>query len=524
MRLLALVLAAGLAACGGERSTAVQYADDGGFVSSFADPGENTVADAVRALPFRHVEWEYKFNQKPIARMTLAGDQLLIETPDARVIAMDRFNGKTQWIFKVETDTMLDWAPVVAEGVPEEIRQLEADLRLVNRQIDDKLKELGPGKETQALQKKRAEYRERLRVAAFGDNVYFISRQVLYCLDRISGGLRWTHRLLFVPSARPFAIRNYVFVPGADLARVWVLDVEKKGQEITFYKADITTITNQVMNRPVYSPPSLFFVCHDGKVYSYNVDTGNLNWAYPTERELRADPLVFVYRSTEASGPRPGGAPELKKDGAGGEMKPPGMGADMKPAMGGEMKPGMGAMGGGGGAMGAPGPDGAKKGPARAVATTRFLFAGGTDNAFYALDADAGAIVWKYECGTPIKSAATAKDSTVYVRTEEGALHAFEVMPMHRDGKGAAIGVKRNGNLRWKIPLAERFLSKGKDRVYVMGPRSEIWALHEITGEVSGRYPTEHLQHILTNAADEYVYVANSAGYVYCLKESKESY
>jgi hypothetical protein len=44
---------------------------------------------------------------------------------------------------------------------------------------------------------------ERLRVAAFGDNVYFISRQVLYCLDRISGGLRWTRRLGFVPSARP---------------------------------------------------------------------------------------------------------------------------------------------------------------------------------------------------------------------------------------------------------------------------------------------------------------------------------
>jgi outer membrane protein assembly factor BamB len=520
MRSLALFLAAGLAACGGDRSSPALYEDDADFAVDFSDPGEGAVADAVRGLPFKHVEWEYKFNDKPISRLTLAGDQLLIETPDNRVLAMDRFNGKTQWIFKIHTETPLDWAPVVAEGVPEEIRQLEDDMRLVNRQIDDKLKELGPGKETQALQKKRNELKERLRVAAFGDNVYFISRQTIYCLDRISGGLRWTHRLTFVPAARPFAIRNYVFVPGADLARVWALDVEKKGQEVTFYKADITTIRNQIMNRPVYSPPSLYFVCHDGKVYSYNVDNGNLNWTYPTERELMCDPTVFLYRHAEA-GPAKAGAPAGAPDLKGGEMKP-GMGAMGAGGMG--AKPEMGGAMGAGGAMGGPPQDGAKKGPARAVATTRFLFAGGTDNAFYALDADAGAIVWKYECGSPIKNQAIAKGSTVYVSSEDGALHAFEVMPMHRDGKGAPIGVKRNGNLRWKIPLAERFLFKGKDRVYVMGPRSEIWALDEKTGAVSGRYKTDLLHHVLTNTADEYMYVANAAGYVYCLKESKEAY
>lgn len=160
----------------------------------------------------------------------------------------------------------------------------------------------------------------------------------------------------------------------------------------------------------------------------------------------------------------------------------------------------------------------------KAVATTQFLFAGGTDNTFYALDANSGGIVWKYECGAPIKSAAVAKDSTVYVRTEEGALHAFEVYPLHRDAKGAVVGPRRNGNLRWKVPLAERFLFKGKERVYIMGPEKVIWALNEKTGEVSGRYPTENLQHVLTNAGDEYVYVANSAGYVYCLRESRKDY
>jgi hypothetical protein len=74
------------------------------------------------------------------------------------------------------------------------------------------------------------------------------------------------------------------------------------------------------------------------------------------------------------------------------------------------------------------------------------------------------------------------------------------------------------------VPLAERFIFKGKERVYIMGPKGEVWAMNELTGAVSGRYPTQHLQHIMTNTADEYMYVANSAGYVFCLKESKQSY
>jgi outer membrane protein assembly factor BamB len=497
-----------LAACGGSLGQA--EFTDGAFVTDTGDPGESVIADEVRRLPFKHVEWEYKFNNRAISRLTLAGDQLFVETPDHAVIAMDRFNGRTQWMFKIDTLTPLDWPPTVAAGVPEEIRQLETDLRSVNRQIDDKLKELGVGKETQALQKKRNELRERLRVATFGDNVYFISHQVLYCLDRLSGGLNWTARLTFVPSAKPYAVRNYVFVPGADLARVWVLDVTKRGQEVTFYKADITSRENQVMNAPVFSDPSLFFVSHDGKVYCYRVTDGALTWTYATERSLRADPVVYTFKDELVPGGA--GAPaDANKPAGGDEKKPDAMAAP--PAM---AAPAMGAP--------AAGKD-EKGGKKKATATTRFLFVGGTDNAFYALDADGGNLIWKYECGGEIKSAAIAKDQTVYVRTEEGALHAFEINPQHREAKtGAALGSKRNGSMRWKIPLAERFLFKGKEFVYILGPRREIWALMEKTGEVVGRYPTEYLQHLLSNAADEYVYVANAAGYIYCLKESRQSF
>ena len=96
---------------------------------------------------------------------------------------------------------------------------------------------------------------------------------------------------------------------------------------------------------------------------------------------------------------------------------------------------------------------------------------------------------------------------------------------MHRDPKtNASLGNKRNGHLRWKLPLAERFIFKGKERVYIMGPKREIWAVDEMTGATLGRYPTNLLQFVLTNTADEYIYVANASGHVFCLKESRQSY
>jgi len=519
MRAVALMMLLGsLAACGERLSPEQQYSD--GSLQQTWDPGENPVVAEVRTLPWKHVEWEYKFNNRPISRLTLGGDHLFIETPDNSVVAMNRFTGQTSWIFRIETNTPLDWPPVVAQGVPEEIRDLEVSLRNVNHQIDDTLKEKGVGKETQALQKKRNEYRERLRVAAFGDNVYFISHQIIYCLDRLNGGLRWTHRLNFVPSARPFAIRNFVFVPGADSARVWVLNVENKGQEMTSFRASITTKENQIMNSPVYSDPSLYFVCHDGNVYCYKVTDGTLTWTYPTERSLRADPTVYIYKSEDApsqEGPKPPGAPAMEAPKPADGMAPP-------PAMEKKDAPAMGAPAMGAPAMGAPAKDD-KGGKKKAQVTTRILFVGSTDNAFYALDADGGNIIWKYECGSVIKAPAVAKDNTVYVATDEGALHAFEVMPMHRDPKtNASLGNKRNGNLRWKLPLGERFIFKGKERVYVMGPKKEIWAVDEMSGATLGRYPTHLLQYVLTNTADEYIYVANNSGHVFCLKESRQNY
>ncbi len=444
-----ILLLAGAPGCGGA-STPEYF----GSLQDFNDPGLKSLRDEIQSLPFRHIEWEYKFSAKEIARVTFGRENLYFETPDFRVIAVDRFNGVTKWIYEVDTHTPLDWAPIEAYGVPDEIRRLETELRANNRKIEDIIKEKGPGEDSKAAQKKRDQTRELLRQAQTGDNVYFVSRGIMYCLVRTTGGLLWTRQLSkeFSPSGQPFAIRSHIFIPGADRSRVWALDVEKRGISVNFYRTSIGTHDNDVTNRPVYEDPSLYFVSHDGNVYSYNL-SGQENWHYSTEDEIKADPLIFKYNVMVQG---------------------------------------------------------------RAVRSTKYLFVGGMDHAFYAIDAAGGNLIWKYETAGQIKTPAVARGETVYVKTELGALFALEVEPK------IAGGPKRGGSLRWKLPLGERFLVKGKDYVYVMGADREIYQLNEMTGEVIGRRKLNLLQHVVTNVVDDILYVAHPAGYVWALRESKD--
>jgi outer membrane protein assembly factor BamB len=474
MRFLALGLAALLLCvpgCGGGRRASA-YA--GELISDYNDPGLKPLRDELRPLPFHHDPvWYYKLTDKEIARITLGSEFLYVETPDHRIVAMDRFNGVVKWIYEVDTRTPLDWPPIEAYGVPDEIRQKETELRAAKRKVEDIVKEKGPGKESQEQQKKVDNIREQLRQAQNGDNVYFISQHVMYCLVRTTGTLLWSRRLSheFSASGQPFAIRSDIFVPGGNLSRVWRLSVEGKGRSVTFYRTSIGSHDKQVTNRPLYEDPALYFVSHDGSVYSYNQD-GNLNWTYPTEDELRADPVIYKYK-------------KMYKDPAGKDRP----------------------------------------------LDTKFLYVGGFDHAFYALDAAGGNLVWKYETAGQIKSPAVARGETVYVKTENGALFALDATPMHGEKPDGSFVVppvgqgwpwRRSGTLRWKLPLGERFVVKGKDHVYVLGPNREIYKLNEWTGEVIGRYPMNLFQHIVTNAQDDILYLAHPSGHIFALRESKE--
>lgn len=463
-------LLAGTAAC--RSRSGVDLMDSSTQLQDYTDYGSKAVKDEVRSLPFKQLLWEYKFSYE-ISRVTMGFDMLYLETPwPHKVIAVDRFTGEAKWIYDIDTNTPLDWAPVEAHGVPDEIRMLESDLVKKAHEIDVAVKTYGPGEESRKLQKDRDQIKQRLNVAQFGDNVYFISQQTVYCVVRTTGKLLWSRLLRnFIPGGRPFAIRNYVFIPGADRARVWALDTQEgKGRDVASFPTAIGAHDRQITARPVYQDPSLYFVSHDHHVYSYSL-TGGLNWTYPTGDELVADPTIYKFSRPYVD--------EQKR--------------------------------------------------ARTFEAT-YLFIGGMDHAFYAIDAAGGALLWKYETAGQIKTPAIAKDETVYVKTEGGALFALNVFPMHtsKDGSipppasAADWPWRRSGELRWKIPLAERFLTKGRQYVYILGPNDEIYAMREMTGEIVGRYPLRLMSHVLTNPRDNILYVANPAGYVFALTESKE--
>lgn len=465
--LLAALALALLVSCGGPSYRGRSLYDGPDVMDTVQDPGADAVKSEVRTLPFKHLEWEYKLSRHKIRRLSASGNLLFVETPTHEVVAIDRFVGEVKWIYKIDTDTPLDFPPISAHGVPEMILKLEKDLFAINRELDQIIKERGYGKESQEKQKERSEKREAIKVAQFGDNVYFLSRQVLYCVDRTSGTLRWTRRLDFVPSTQPFATQFYVFVGAADHSRVYVLNVKERGEVIDYFRADIESDENQISARPVYEDPVLYFVSHDGRIYFYSVRDRKRGTPFQTGGQVRAEPLIhrFKYRTTEPDKDNPGKTKEVDRE-------------------------------------------------------AKVLLVGSMDNAFYAIEAASGQLLWRFECAGPVKTAAIARDTTVYVRSEDGALFALNVMPLHNPADPGSW--RRSGEMRWKVPLGERFLLKGAQYVYILGPKREIYAMNEFTGDLAGRYPTRHLQFLLTNTADDWFYCANSGGHIFALRESKD--
>jgi outer membrane protein assembly factor BamB len=285
--------------------------------------------------------------------------------------------------------------------------------------------------------------------------------------------LRWSSRLEFIPSSQVFATQSYIFVAAADHSRVYKLNVAKRGEVVEFYRTEIDQVENHVTSRPVYVDPVLHFASHDGRIYVYSGKEGKRGHPFQTGGAILADPVVHSY---------------------------------VRPVLEKEEK------------------DGKETVRVKDV-ETKTVLVGSMDNAFYSLDASSGQLLWKYECGGPIKSAAVAKDKTVYVRSEDGALFALNTVPVHAaSAPNEPLQWKRNGELRWKIPLAERFLFKGRGSVYVLGPKKEIYAVQEFTGDLVGRYKTRYLQFLVTNTADDFFYCANAGGTIFALKESKENY
>jgi outer membrane protein assembly factor BamB len=430
--------------------------------SSESDPGKEALDALVATLPFKDVKY-FDLRNETISRVTLLSDALYVEARPNKLFAVDRLSGVVRWVFETDTNEPLDFPPVIAHGLPEERAKLEEDLVKVRIRLDDEKKAKNPDttKLRQLLIKSR-EIQETHRVLAERDNLYCLSKSWLFCLDRLGGQVFWKKDVTRMPlPIIPSA------TPFATRAHVFIPDLRlDRVYPIEIARQDSYMhfqCGDECVSQPVYEDPSVYFTSKDGSIYSYNVN-GKLNWKHKTLGPIVASPAIGKRKWTEGEG------------------------------------------------------------KTQREIVERTCYVGSTDMGFYAFDADGGNLRWKYETGGVIETPAVAVGNSVYVKTQYGALLSLSVKPLHKDDQGKVLGERRDGELRWRIPLAERFIVKTPSRVYVLGQSRQLFGVEETSGTIKSRHDVSLFPYIMTNAVDGTLYLIHPAGHFYVCRESKTEF
>jgi outer membrane protein assembly factor BamB len=129
------------------------------------------------------------------------------------------------------------------------------------------------------------------------DEVYFIAKDTLYALDKKEGSELWRRELKFTPASPPQATMTHVLV-GAWDQRVYAFLKSDPTEKDWMYRTD-----GDIVARPAQDVPAQAFVASmDGKLYTFNVSSGEPTAVFRTEKALSADPLVYrklVYFGSE---------------------------------------------------------------------------------------------------------------------------------------------------------------------------------------------------------------------------------
>jgi|GEM_PF-2170786 len=478
---------------------------------------EDLVLQEIKKLPFKNIIWHDKIDNEKILRLTIGYEHIFVETDANRLYAVNKSDSAHDWM--VQLDAPLQFPPAEASNLPQEISQLEKNVDEYTQRIADQEKKEGPDPQVMGELQKKIEtasadtpqsqidewkklleeegnrkgvntkkiqelkmnlhaIKENLSTLKKMDRVYLYSKGTLISIYRKYGKIAWQNgNLGFVPSAPPAATESDIFIPSLESSRVFRLDAEKNGKIITSYKAEEEALENVIETQPIYNG-SLYFASRSGKIYCYDITHNKLqeNWPFKTRNNLKVGPVIHKYNFSWLKGNQ-----------------------------------------------------------ILTESVITFLFVGAMDKTFYALDANGGNLLWKYAIDGSVSTPPIAKDSNVYVKTDNGYLYVFNVFPVHKDEKGNfmnkvivdenekpiyEIQWKRSGELRWKKPLWERFLLKGKDKIYCLGPENDIYAVDEISGEIKGCYEANVIDFILTNTVDDTFYCGTKSGHIFAIKES----
>ena len=119
------------------------------------------------------------------------------------------------------------------------------------------------------------------------DEVFFVSKDTLYSLDKADGSELWRCHCKFGVSSPPQATITHVLVGSWD-ERIYAIQKSDPVTHDWMYRTNA-----EVTARPAQQSPQAFVASMDGTIYTFKTDSGELTQTLVTEKPLSSDPLVY---------------------------------------------------------------------------------------------------------------------------------------------------------------------------------------------------------------------------------------
>ncbi|MEM9185631.1 MAG: PQQ-binding-like beta-propeller repeat protein [Planctomycetota bacterium] len=144
--------------------------------------------------------------------------------------------------------------------------------------------------------------------------------------------------------------------------------------------------------------------------------------------------------------------------------------------------------------------------PIVAPATVRppLVYAGSLAGYVFALNEDSGQQRWRYAAGFSVRESPVEVAGTLYVATDEPALHAIDA---------------GTGERRWIAPGVKQFIAASQVRVYGIDDLGGLVGLDAKSGVVQGRTVNQGVNRAVLNDQTDRLYIYSRDGLIQCFHE-----
>jgi hypothetical protein len=133
-----------------------------------------------------------------------------------------------------------------------------------------------------------------------------------------------------------------------------------------------------------------------------------------------------------------------------------------------------------------------------------YVFVAAVNGEVFGFDEGRGRRLWKYATGYIITRAPAAVGDSIYVTTDEPALHSID----------AAKGIAK-----WEAPNVAQFAAASRNRVYGVDELGALVVLDAASGAMIGRVPVDESTSALVNDQTDRLYLVSDDGMIQCLRE-----